>query len=295
VASARLIANPVAGSDEAAGQLAHIERRLRDRYRFDTVITDGPGAARRAAAESAARGDAVLIAAGGDGTLNESLNGLADVAGALARVTVGVIPLGTGNDFAAALALPDDVDGALDVLLRGRVRPVDIGEVNGRVFVNASAGGFLAEVSESVDPALKSVAGRLAYLVGGARVLLKAEPFSVRIDAAGAPRRRRDCLMFAVCNAPMVGGGRPIAPEAVIDDGRLDVCVVDAMDLMAFVALLARVGAGSHVADPRVEYFQAEAVSLAFDRTVAVNADGEVFEADRCDYVIRAGGARFLA
>jgi diacylglycerol kinase (ATP) len=295
VASGRLIANPVAGSDEAEERLAHIEQRLQSRYRFDTVLTRGPGDARRAAAESAARGDTLVFVAGGDGTLNEALNGLAQVEDALARVTLGVIPLGTGNDFAAALALPDDIDAVLEVLLRGRVRPVDIGEVNGRLFVNASGGGFLADVSESVDPALKSVAGRLAYLLGGAKVLLQTEPFGVRIDASGTPRERLDCLLFAVCNAPMVGGGRPIAPDAVIDDGQLDVCVVRAMDLIAFVGLLTRVGSGTHVLDPRVEYFQAERISLAFDRTVAVNADGEVFPANRCDYIVHAGGARFLA
>jgi diacylglycerol kinase (ATP) len=295
VTSARLIANPVAGSDEASERLAHIQRRVGAVYRTDTMLTKGPGDARRAAAEAAARGDTAVFVAGGDGTLNEALNGIAEVPGAPQRVTIGIIPLGTGNDFAAALGLPTDVDEVLDVLLRGRARPVDVADVNGRVFVNASGGGFLADVSEAVDPALKSVAGRLAYLVGGAKVLLQAEAFGMRVDAEGVPAAERDCLLFAVCNAPMVGGGRPIAPEAVIDDGRLDVCVVHDMDLVAFVGLLTRVGSGTHLDDKRVEYFRADRVTLTFDRTVSVNTDGEVFQADRCDYAVRARTARFLA
>jgi diacylglycerol kinase (ATP) len=295
VTSARLIANPVAGSDEAPERLAGIQRRLAAVYQVDTILTNGPGDARRAAAAAAARGDAAVFVAGGDGTLNEAVNGVVDVAGAAERVAIGIIPMGTGNDFAAALGLPADVDAAIDVLLRGRVRAVDVAEVNGRVFVNASGGGFLADVSEAVDPALKSVAGRLAYLLGGAKVLLQTEPFRMRVSGAGVPSSDRECLLFAVCNAPMVGGGRPIAPEAIIDDGRLDVCVVHDMDLMAFVGLLTRVRAGTHLNDERVDYFRTERLSLAFDRPLSVNADGEVFEADRCEYALHPGGARFLA
>jgi diacylglycerol kinase (ATP) len=293
VSTARLIANPAAGSDAAAEKLATMRERLRGVYELDAVLTRGPGDARRAARESAVRGDTHLFVAGGDGTLNEAINGLAGVAGALSRTAVGVIPLGTGNDFAAALGIPAPLDDALDVMLRGRTQAIDVGEVNGRVFVNVSAGGFLADVSDAVDVGLKSVAGRLAYLLGGAKVLLQAEPFHVGLTGAGAPTAA-DCLFFAVCNAPMIGGGRLIAPDARLDDGRLDVCLVEAMDLLAFVALLRRVSDGSHVEDERVRYFRAAQCSLAFDRRVAVNADGEVFQADRCDYRVRPAAARVI-
>jgi diacylglycerol kinase (ATP) len=287
---ATLIANPVAGSDEAGERLHLLQSRLERAGPVRTVLTGGPGDATRAARDAALRGDDVVFVAGGDGTLNESLNGLASVGGALDRIGVGLVPMGTGNDFARALGMPDDLEAALDVLERGVVRQVDLGRVNGRLFVNASAGGFLAEVSEAVDPALKSVAGRLAYLVGGAKVLLGATPFRLR-----AAHIDRECLLFAVCNAPMIGGGRLIAPSAVIDDGRLDVCVVQAMDLVTFVALLTRVSSGTHTDVDGVEYFSTDGLSLEFDRRVAVNVDGEVFEADRVDYDVQPRAVRFLA
>ncbi len=286
---ARLIANPIAGADQVPDLLHALESRIGAAYELDTVLTAAAGDAHRAAVEAAARGDTRLFVAGGDGTLNEVLNGLASVAGALARTGVGVIPLGTGNDFAAALGLPADPEAAAAVLLRDRVRPVDLGRVNGRYFANVSAGGFLAEVSEAVDPGLKSVAGRLAYLLGGARVLLRAEPFACRIG-----ERRRDCLMFAVCNAPMIGGGRPIAPDAIIDDGELDVCIVSDMDLLTFVARLGQVRDGTHIESPGVEYFRVTQLTVAFDRPVFVNADGEVFEATHCEYQVLPQAARFL-
>jgi diacylglycerol kinase (ATP) len=205
-------------------------------------------------------------------------------------VAIGIIPLGTGNDFASALRIPTDVDEAVDTLLSAQPRAVDVGEVNGRLFVNASAGGFVAEVSDAVDPALKSVAGRLAYLLGGAKALVQSEPFRCRTGGID-----RECLLFAVCNAPTIGGGRLIAPRAVVDDGLLDVCLVDAMDLVSFLALLRRVAAGTHTEVPGVEYSRAAAVSLQFDREVAVNVDGEVFRTSACEYRVLPAAARFLA
>lgn len=289
--AATLIVNPVAGTDAAPEYLPLFQRRLSERFgSLSVALTRKPGDARQAARESAEAGHDHLIVAGGDGTLNEALNGLALVDGAFDRTTIGIVPLGTGNDFARAVGLPDDPTAALDLLLAGHVRRFDLGRVNDRVFINVSAGGFIAEVSEAVDPTLKSVAGRLAYLIGGARVLLAAEPFVCNVNG-----RRQSCLMFAVCNAPMIGGGRLIAPHATPDDGALDVCAVSDMGLVEFVALLRRVADGSHVTDERVTYFAAREVALEFDRPVAVNADGEVFEARSCRYHILPGIVRLLA
>jgi YegS/Rv2252/BmrU family lipid kinase len=189
-------------------------------------------------------------------------------------MTLGVVPLGTGNDFASALGFPDDPGEALEALVTGAPRAVDLGRVNDRLFVNVSAGGFIADVSEAIDPALKSVAGRLAFLIGGAKVLLSAQPFTCTMDD-----RARECLMFAVCNAPTIGGGRPIAPHADPSDGQLDVCLVSAMELVDFLAMLGRVAAGSHLDDPRVEYFRTSRLTLRFDREINVNVDGEPFAA----------------
>jgi diacylglycerol kinase (ATP) len=107
--------------------------------------------------------------------------------------------------------------------------------------------------------------------------------------------REMSLEMFAVCNSRMVGGGRLIAPHAVINDGALDVCVVEAMPTLDFITLLTSVSSGDHIEDPRVAYLRATALDLRFSRTIKVNTDGEVLEADRCLYRTLPRAARFLA
>jgi diacylglycerol kinase (ATP) len=295
----KLIVNPIAGSDAAPDFLRVINERLRRAVGdLDIVMTVEAGDAEGLAASSARDGYDRLYVAGGDGTLNEVINGVAGVDGALARITFGLIPLGTGNDFARALGLPEGVDGALDVLLDGRTVEVDVGVMNDRYFINVSAGGFIAEVSDSVDPQLKSFAGKLAYLIGGAQVLMDYEPVGLRVRTPDWPEtvvRGMTMQMFAVCNSRLVGGGRLIAPHAIIDDGMLDVCLVETMSTVEFLGLLARVSGGDHIDDPRVIYFRTRELDFQFDHPIKVNTDGEVLETDSCRYRVLPRGARFIA
>ncbi|MGZ5429549.1 MAG: diacylglycerol/lipid kinase family protein [Thermoanaerobaculia bacterium] len=293
---ARLILNPSSGSESAPLHLDTINQALRAKYgSMEIVVTVGGGDAEAAARVAVSDGCDVLFVAGGDGTLNEALNGVAS-AGALGAVTLGVIPLGTGNDFAAALGIPSALDDALRVLLEGREIRADVGEVNGRVFANISGGGYIAEVSEAVTPEMKTIAGRLAYLVGGAQALMDFEP--VRVTAIAAPGGQRFATAmyaYAVCNSRLIGGGKLIAPHASIDDGLLDLCVIDEMPTLEFIALLRRVAKGDHVDDSRVRYLRVERVSLEFSRRVKVNTDGELLDATACEYRVRPGAARFFA
>lgn len=293
---ARLILNPSSGKESAPLHLDAINQALRAKYgAMEIVVTVGGGDCEEAARVAVADGCDVLFVAGGDGTLNEALNGVAS-AGALGEVTLGVIPLGTGNDFARGLGIPDTLEDALAVLLDGQEIRTDVGEVNGRVFANISGGGYIADVSEAVTPEMKTVAGRLAYLIGGAQALLEFEP--VRVSAIAAPGDHRfetAMYAFAVCNSRLIGGGKLIAPHAVIDDGLLDLCVIDAMPTLEFVALLRRVAQGDHVDDPRVRYLQVESVTLEFTRRIKINTDGELLDAVKCDYRVRPLAGRFLA
>jgi len=294
----RLILNPVSGSDAGAAQLPALNEQLRERIgAMDIVMTVAPGDAREAAADAARAGYDTIFIGGGDGTLNQVLNGVASVQDAFSRVTFGVIPLGTGNDFAATLGLPENVDEAIGLLLKGRSIDVDLGTLNGRNFVNVSAGGFIAEVSDAVSPVLKSIAGKLAYLIGGTQVLLDYEPVKADLRAiveGELIEREFNLQMFAVCNARLIGGGRIIAPHAVIDDGWLDICLVEAMPTLEFVGLLNRVSTGDHLEDERVTYFRARELDLRFDHAIKVNTDGEVLAMDRCDYRVWPRTARFL-
>ena len=297
----RLIINPVSGTDSAPDHLQTINTALRAAFgEMDIVMTVGANDATEAAETAARAGDYDrLFVAGGDGTLNEVVNGVARVPGAFERITFGLVPLGTGNDFASALGLPEEIEAAVEILLAGRTVLADVGDLNNRRFVNVSAGGFIAEVSDAVNPQLKTIAGKLAYLVGGAQVLFDYEPTraSVRLlgDDGRAVEHELDVQMFAVCNSRMVGGGRLIAPHALIDDGLLDVCLVAAMPTLEFIGLLTSVSSGEHLADERVSYFRARELELRFARPIKVNTDGEVLETDHCRYTLEPRAARFLA
>jgi len=296
VRRARVILNPSSGRERGPEHVELLNVSLKAHFDEVTIaVTAGDGDAERAAAVAAADGCEALFVAGGDGTVNEALNGLA-TAGALEQLAVGIIPFGTGNDFAAALGIPLETAAALDILLAGRELRVDLGEVNGRVFVNTSGGGFIGEVSAAVTPQLKTIAGRLAYLIGGAQALMEFEPVTAALTIQpGAVQLSHQLYAFAVCNSRLIGGGRLIAPDAVIDDGLLDVCLIEGMSALEFVALARKVAQGEHVSDPRVFYFQASAVDIDFEREVNVNTDGEVFAVRRCEYRVRPRAARFLA
>jgi diacylglycerol kinase (ATP) len=293
---ARLIVNPSSGRERGVEHAATIAAGLRRKYAgVEVFFTQGDGDAEQAAQQALRDGCSAIFVAGGDGTLNEAVNGVAAV-NALDAVHFGIVPLGTGNDFASALGIPHDTDKAIETLLAGELLAVDLGRVNGRIFLNTSGGGYIAEVSLAVTPQLKTIAGRLAYLIGGAQALLEYDPVRARVRVdPGDVSFDLGLYAYAVCNSRLIGGGRLIAPEAIIDDGFLDVCLIEAMTAMEFVALGRKVADGGHVDDPRVHYLQGASVTIDFGRDTNINTDGEVLSATRAEYAVLPRAARFLA
>jgi diacylglycerol kinase (ATP) len=289
----RLIVNPVSGRDQAPDLLPGVNERLRAAFgEVEIVMTVGEGDGEECARRAAAEGCRRIIVAGGDGTLNEALNGVA-AAGALDETVFGVLPLGTGDDFAAVLGLPEDVLDAAARVAAAQERRVDLGVLHERVFVNASAGGFIAEVSDALTPGLKTVAGRMAYLIAGAGVLMDFEAASAEARFGDEVMPRKAYQLFVVCNGRTIGGGHRVAPDARLDDGLLDVCLVEASNATGFLTLLRRISTGDHLDDPLVTYRQFRDGELSFDRLIKVNTDGEVRQADTCRYRVMPGAARF--
>ncbi|HEU4409524.1 MAG TPA: diacylglycerol kinase family protein [Polyangiaceae bacterium] len=295
-----LVVNPASGRNQAADHVESLGARLRDACGPVRVVpTAGPGDAARAAREATAVGARTLFVAGGDGTVNEVVNGLCAAAPSPAsRPELGIIPLGTGNDFARSIGIEGEPVEALDGLLEAESHEVDLGVVNGRVFLNVSAGGLAGETSEAVTPELKTFAGRFAYVLGGVRAYIEHESIDVRYRSStgGKTLRGRERIsMFAVCNAPTFGGGRVIAPGAKADDGLLEVCLVREAPAFEFAALLAKLAEGKHVDDPHVLWLRAKRLELFFDRMTKINADGELFEARAASYAVLPRALRVLA
>lgn len=294
-----LVVNPAAGKNDATDYVEALGARLRDAFGpVRVVATTGPGEAARAAREAAAAGARTLFVAGGDGTVNEVVNGLCEGGASAPRPALGIIPLGTGNDFARSFGVEGAPLDALEGLLEAETHEVDLGLVNGRVFLNVSAGGLAAETSEAVSSELKTFAGRFAYVLGGVRAYIEHESFDVRYRSStgGKTLRGRERVsLFAVCNAPTFGGGRVIAPGAKADDGLLEVCLVREAPPFEFAALLAKLAEGKHVDDPHVLWLRARRLELFFDRMTKINADGESFEARAATYSVLPRALRVLA
>lgn len=292
----RLIANPQAGGGAIFGQLQEINALLRPwADHLDIVLTTKAGDAEAAAAQAARESYDVIISAGGDGTLNECLNGASTVEDALARMRFAIIPVGTANDFATTLGMPPDAVAAAREILNNQLVQVDLGQLDHRIFINVSAGGFIAEASGSLSPALKAVTGKLAYFIGGMQALIQGDERKVEISIAGGETSEtwsQDVLVFAVANGPCAGGGKPVAPNASIDDGLLDLITIEPMPIPELLGLIPQLMSPEPPPDPRVRRRQARSITMKFDDTISVNVDGEPRRVCHCDYHILPSAVR---
>ena len=270
--------------DARLQELRDIVARLREAgHRVRVRVTFEGGDARRLARAAAAAGCELVIAAGGDGTVNEVVNGLAS---ARRRARLAIVPFGTANDFASGLAIPPDTAGAIAVALEGEPLDVDIGCVNGRRFINVSTGGFGASATADASLDMKRRLGGLAYILTGARKLVEMTPECARFMVDGETVHDGEFVFFAVGNAWRTGGGTRIAPRADVRDGKLDVVIVRGVSRLDFLSLLPDLRAGTHLESPDVLYLRAERVEVAADEELAVNVDGEPMRKRRFVYTL---------
>ena len=281
-----VILNPNARHGRAAEDEAEAVRTLADLgVDFDLVKTSGPGDATSMAQSAAEQGYDVVCAMGGDGTVNEVINGIARTGAAL-----GVIPVGTGNDFARNLGVPrGNVAAACRILARGQRRPMDLCRMNDRYFASTFGAGFDARVCKAASERFKRFGGIWTYLFAIMSVIWSFRPVPMRIVADGREISKSP-LLVAVTNGKSCGGGMHICPDAEIDDGLFDVCIVDNVPILKFLYSFPRVIRGTHVTMPEVEMLRARSVHISCSRMETYHVDGEVFEADDMELALVPGG-----
>jgi diacylglycerol kinase (ATP) len=289
-----LILNPQAARGGAESAWAAAEPVLTAAgARWQLARTTAPGEAESLARAAARAGiwDAV-VAIGGDGTVHEVVNGLL---GAADGPALGILPAGSGNDFARAAGIPvGDPAAALRAMLEGDVRSVDVGRVNGRYFVNGMGWGLDGRVAVQIARR-RRFAGRAMYLAALLSALRGQRPAHVDIclDGRTVPGF---VTLIAVTNGPCYGGGFRICPHARIDDGQLDLCVADAMSRLSILRLVPRVMRGTHLGHPRVWYARGTTVTLTSRIGLPAHADGEVIDAaaTRLEVAVVPGGVRMV-
>jgi len=231
--------------------------------------TQYPGHATVLAAAAVNKGAEQVVVVGGDGTLNEVVNGLAG-----SSLTLGLIPTGTGNDFARTVGVSLDPLQAVLQLYTGKVRPIDLGKVGERYFLNACGIGFDARVAHLINEGFHRFTGKPAYLLAAARVFLTFRPLPVTIVVDGSVMEKK-VLLVAVTNARYYGGGIKISPEALVDDGKLDICIVEDLSRAQFLKNFPSIYYGGHVNHPKVSLLRGKTIDISGDERLYAHVDGE--------------------
>ncbi|MEM1043383.1 MAG: diacylglycerol kinase family protein [Bacteroidota bacterium] len=307
VRSLAVILNPAAGNRRAGRERARLEAALGAAgLPFEVFVTERPNHAAALARRAAERFDAV-VAAGGDGTLQEVASGLFGTDGG---TVLGVIPLGTGNDFARLLGVPKRPEAAVPALLGGEIAPVDAGVVRWReqgetrrhdaLFVNAVGIGFDALVAAEAARTkwVRGVSGYVAAVLRTLRLWTQPEVEVRSVGAEGTvPENREPLFLASVGNGTAVGGGFRLTPEAQPDDGVLDLCfVAGPLSLARILVLMPKAIRGRHLGEPEVSMRRVRHLALRTEAGLPIHVDGEVLtrSAAEVEVEVQPGAFRML-
>ena len=224
-------------------------------------------------------GTELVVAAGGDGTVNSVVNGLAE---ASSGVTLGVLPLGTANDWCSSLAIPDDLDAALELLDNGEARLLDIVEVETEHrqtrFANIATGGNSHRVTESLTDELKENWGALCYVRGAIGVLADLQPFDAQIRFDDGSPQSFSVWNIVVANGKTSAGRLEVAPRALLDDGLLDIVIIQSGTIIDVADLTAKYLFGDYVDSEKVVYRQAKKIEIESTPPTMFSIDGDLIE-----------------
>lgn len=276
-----IIYNPAAGPREMLREVQAVARKWQEERGWSVLlrITERPGMATDLAYEAALEGFEWVIAAGGDGTVNEVANGLVGMPAAL-----GVLPVGTGNVWARQLGLPVyplvhplRIQVAAHLLEAAREHTIDVGRANGRYFLLWAGIGLDAQVAQQMEPRTRNTKrlGALAYLIAAAMIARDFPAMRATVIVDGRRRVKGRTLVVLVANAQLYGGLVRIAPQAVLDDGYLNICVFRGMGLPWAIRHFFNVFGGRHLQDPAVKFFVGRHVVVETRPVVPVQVDGE--------------------
>ncbi|NLY91280.1 MAG: diacylglycerol kinase family lipid kinase [Firmicutes bacterium] len=267
----KVIINPVAGRGRASQAKSQILRALLE---YDVELhleeTKGPHHAAEIARQAVQGGFDLIIVAGGDGTVNQVVNGMGEE-----RVPLGVLGCGTGNDFAAALQMPADPVAAVHQIMNGDICRVDLCRVNQRYFVSSAGIGFDGEVAFHVNEGFRWARGKTAYLCSVFKTLFSYRPRRIKLTVDGLVMEFNS-LLVAITNSPTYGGGLKINPEARLNDGYFDICAAQHMSVPEILVCLPLLFPGWHRNLKKVRMLKGRSITLESSQPFYYQLDGEI-------------------
>lgn len=275
----KVILNPWSDRGRARKQIERILELSKPYGGLDLALTEQPGHARLLAREAADEGYDLVVAAGGDGTVHEVVNGL--VRGNRADVALGVLPIGSGNDFAFGLGIPLELEAAVPRLFTGQQQAVDLGRVedeHGRYefFQNNLGVGFDAVVVIRTET-ITRIHGFMMYFVAVLQTILlyyQTHHLELCFDDEAV---EQDSLFLALGIGPRGGGGFLLTPDAKVDDNLIDSCLVNPVGRLTMLSMLLRVMKGTHITSPHVTMRKSQRILVKSQTPLPIHVDGEMF------------------
>lgn len=267
-----IILNPAARGERASALVEEIRELARDEA--DLLLTREKGEARQLARQAVAQGYTRIVAAGGDGTINEVVNGLAG-----SNAALGLLPTGTMNVFAKELGLPKNLRACWEIIREGHTREIDLPLANGHAFVQLAGIGLDAQIVQETSWTSKKAFGPLSYLLCATQVAMRKPP---RLKVHGtlphsAAYVEHEGSFVLLGNGRYYGGPFPIFRKACLDDRCLDVLIFKNLGILDVIRYLQNIAIGTHLHLKDVVYFQAESLSVSSDDgDIPVEVDGEV-------------------
>ena len=282
-----VILNPIAGGVKDIDAIRELLRGLNPE-RF--CVSEQAGDAEKFASDAA--DFELIVSAGGDGTLNEVVNGTAQGG---CNAALGLLPLGTGNDFARTLGVPNNLETAIQQIMAGNTRGIDLVRVTSdqiRYFINVSSGGFSGVVDEKLTPEMKRTWGPLAYLRSAAAAFSELRGYATRVALDDAEALELDLYNVVVANGRYVAGGIPIAPEAGLTDGLLDIVLIPERGPAELAILAAQILVGKHLSSDAIIFRRAKKIAISSRPGMWFNVDGELIGNEPATFELLPGALR---
>lgn len=270
----KIILNPSSGKQLTERKVEYLTKLLLDDgYTVGRFMTAKKGDATKETIKACNEDWDMIIACGGDGTVNEVAKGIAE---SQRKVPVAILSTGTVNDFANYMKIPNNINDFFEMIKRKKIIEVDLGKSNGDYFVNVAAGGILTNVGYQVQPEAKALLGRMAYYFEGLIELVREglDPIDVSFESEEYTADEK-ILLFLISNSSSIGGFKKIAPDADVLDGLLDVLIIKNSDVPELANIFFNILRGDHINHPNVIYFKTKDITIKSDRDISIDIDGE--------------------